>query len=188
MQMRCNRLASSRTPQPFQSRPWGARRCRGAGVVVSAEEAKRDPAKAPLISSKDIGTIPYLVDNESFTDLMAFSGPAPERINGRVAMWAFLICSLQELLYGQSVVQQFQAHPVATVFLGLTLSVASVAPKYVSGVSLNDLQEAASRDGLPQALRFFNKTHEIWLGRVAMLGLVGLAGLELYLGHPLFHR
>ena len=63
-----------------------------------------------------------------------------QRINGRVAMWAFLICSIQELLYNQSVVQQFQSHPVAAAFLGLTLSIASVAPKYVSGVSLNDLQ------------------------------------------------
>ena len=26
----------------------------------------------------------------------------------------------------------------------------------------------AGREGLPKELAFFNKTHEIWLGRVAM--------------------
>lgn len=93
-----------------------------------------------------------------------------QRVNGRVAMWAFLICSLQELFGGQSVTQQAIAHPISASFLGIILSIASVAPKYVSGVALNELHDAASRDGLPPALRFFNKTHEIWLGRVAMLG------------------
>ena len=87
-------------------------------------------------------------------------------------MWAFLICAIQEVFSGQSVTQQALAHPVSATFLGLILSIASVAPKYVSGVALSELHDAASRDGLPQALRFFNKTHEIWLGRVAMLGCV----------------
>lgn len=41
-----------------------------------------------------------------------------------------------------------------------------------------DLHNAASKDGLPKVLAFFNKTHELWLGRIAMLGLVGLAILE----------
>lgn len=95
---------------------------------------------------------------------------AMQRVNGRVAMWAFLICSIQELLYGQPVSQQALSHPISATFLGIILSVASVAPKYISGVALNELHDAASRDGLPPALRFFNKTHEIWLGRVAMLG------------------
>lgn len=95
---------------------------------------------------------------------------AMQRINGRAAMWAFLICSIQELTSGQSVTQQAAAHPIAATFLGLILSVASLAPKYVSGVSLSELLDAASREGLPQALRFFNKTHELWLGRVAMIG------------------
>ena len=78
VQVSGNRLTSSRISQPFQSRPCSARRCRGSGFVVRAEEEKRDPSKAPLISSKQIGSIPYLEDNESFTDLMAFKGPAPE--------------------------------------------------------------------------------------------------------------
>ncbi len=49
-------------------------------MVRAADGAveKADPKAAPLLSSKDIGPIPYLVDNESFTDLMGFKGAAPE--------------------------------------------------------------------------------------------------------------
>lgn len=93
-----------------------------------------------------------------------------QRVNGRVAMWAFFICSLTELTAGQSVLEQAAAHPISATFLGALISLASLAPKYVSGVSLAELQDAASRDGLPENLRFFNKTHELWLGRVAMIG------------------
>ena len=93
-----------------------------------------------------------------------------QRTNGRIAMWAFLICSIQEFFSGQTVTQQAVAHPVSATFLGIILSIASLAPKFVSGVALGELHEAASREGLPPSLRFFNKTHEIWLGRVAMIG------------------
>lgn len=85
-------------------------------------------------------------------------------------MWAFLVCALTEVFGKQSVPEQVLAHPVSATLLGVLISIGSIAPKYVSGVSLNDLQEAASREGLPTGLRFFNKTHEIWLGRVAMIG------------------
>lgn len=51
---------------------------------------------------------------------------------------------------------------------------------------MQDLLETASRDGLPANLRFFNKTHEVWTGRVAMLGFLGLVGVELFLGRGLF--
>lgn len=60
----------------------------------------------------------------------------------------------------------------------------------VSSVSaamlLQELTETASRDGLPANLRFFNKTHEVWTGRVAMLGFLGLVVVEIYLGRGLF--
>ena len=48
-----------------------------------ANEVSRDSVpglkkNVPVISSKQIGTIPFLEDNESFQDLLAFTGPAPE--------------------------------------------------------------------------------------------------------------
>lgn len=47
------------------------------------------------------------------------------------------------------------------------------------------LHESASREELPKVLAFFNKTHELWLGRVAMIGIVGTAVLEAVKGSPL---
>jgi len=48
----------------------------------------------------------------------------------------------------------------------------------LSGFPAEDLHSAASKDGLPKVLAFFNKTHELWLGRIAMLGITGLAIVE----------
>ena len=104
-------------------------------------------------------------------------------------MMAFLLISIGELTSGRSVVEQLERHPLWTFVFATTLSVASVLPKLVSGTALNDLHEAASRDGLPQNLRFFNKIHEVWVGRVAMLGLSGLILVEaLVTKGALFHR
>ncbi len=47
------------------------------------------------------------------------------------------------------------------------------------------LHESASREELPKVLAFFNKTHELWLGRVAMIGIVGTGVLEAVKGSPL---
>lgn len=57
---------------------------------------------------------------------------------------------------------------------------------FPAGCVLQELTETASRDGLPANLRFFNKTHEVWTGRVAMLGFLGLVVVEIVLGRGLF--
>ena len=109
-----------------------------------------------------------------------------QRINGRVAMLAFALVSLSEVTSHRGILQQLQAAPVKTAWFMLLISVGSLIPKYVSGVSLADLYEAASRDGLPDNLKFFNKTHEVWLGRVAMVGVLGLTAVEVVKGGALF--
>ena len=63
-----------------------------------------------------------------------------QRINGRIAMMAFLLISLGELSSGRSVTQQLSVHPIWTTFFAATLSVASLMPKLVSGTSLDTLQ------------------------------------------------
>lgn len=35
-------------------------------------------------------------------------------------------------------------------------------------LTVNIIEVIAGREGLPKELAFFNKTHEIWLGRLAM--------------------
>lgn len=133
-----------------------------------------------------IGSITLTEDKETIQDVMAFTGPAPERVNGRLAMLAFVAVAFGELTTGKSVLEQVPTVPFRIVIVSLLISAASIIPKYSSGTSLHDLTEAASRTGLPPQLKFFNKTHEVWLGRVAMLGFTGLIIAELVKGGALF--
>ena len=101
-------------------------------------------------------------------------------------MLAFVAVAFGELTTGKSVLEQVPTVPFRIVFVSFLISVASILPKYSAGVSLQEITEAASRTGLPPQLRFFNKTHEVWLGRVAMLGFTGLIIVELFKGGALF--
>ena len=83
--------------------------------------------------------------------------------------------------------EQFSVAPFKVTFFMLLISIGSLVPKFASGVPLSKLYDAASRGSMPSALAFFNKTHEIWLGRVAMIGILGLAATETFLHRALFH-
>ena len=109
-----------------------------------------------------------------------------QRVNGRLAMLAFVAVVFGELTTGKSVLEQVPTVPFRIIFVSILISIASIVPKYSSGTSLHELTEAASRTGLPSQLSFFNKTHEVWLGRVAMLGFTGLIGVEFFKGGALF--
>ena len=49
-------------------------------------------------------------------------------------MWAFLVCMLTERFTHLSILQQAAQHPFNVVFLGLLISLASIIPKYTTGV------------------------------------------------------
>ncbi|XP_061994679.1 early light-induced protein 1, chloroplastic-like [Rosa rugosa] len=119
------------------------------------------PPRTPKVSTK-------------FGDVFAFSGPAPERINGRLAMVGFVSALAVELLKGQDVFSQISDGGVS-LFLGtsILLSVASVIPLF-QGVSV----ESKSK-GL------MTSDAELWNGRLAMLGLVALAFTEYVKGGTL---
>jgi len=109
-----------------------------------------------------------------FSDLFAFSGPAPERINGRLAMIGFVAALAVELSKGTDLFDQI-SNGGAQWFLGTTilLSVASLVP-FFRGQSPEE-----ETDGL------MNSDAELWNGRLAMLGLVALAVTELVKGGAL---
>ncbi|PRQ36108.1 putative chlorophyll A-B binding protein [Rosa chinensis] len=119
------------------------------------------PPRTPKVSTK-------------FGDVFAFSGPAPERINGRLAMVGFVSALAVELLKGQDVFSQISDGGVS-LFLGtsILLSVASLIPLF-QGVSV----ESKSK-GL------MTSDAELWNGRLAMLGLVALAFTEYVKGGTL---
>ncbi|TQD82652.1 hypothetical protein C1H46_031765 [Malus baccata] len=109
------------------------------------------------------------------SDVLAFSGPAPERINGRLAMVGFVAALAVELSKGQDVFAQISNGAGIPLFLGtsILLTVASLVP-LLKGVSA----ESKSK-GL------MTSDAELWNGRLAMLGLVALAFTEYVKGGTL---
>ncbi len=102
-----------------------------------------------------------------FGDVLAFNGPAPERINGRLAMIGFASALLVELNNGQDVITQI-TNGGTTWFIGtsVVLTLASLIP-FFKGVSVQRVSDGIMT---PDA--------EMWNGRLAMLGLVALAVTE----------
>lgn len=59
-----------------------------------------------------------------------------QRVNGRVAMWGFAAGVAAELGSHESIVRQAAGHPFGVTFFMLLISVASIMPKFASGVSI----------------------------------------------------
>ncbi|KAG5560213.1 hypothetical protein RHGRI_003488 [Rhododendron griersonianum] len=109
-----------------------------------------------------------------FFDVFAFSGPAPERINGRLAMIGFVAAIAVELSKGEDVFAQISNGGIPWFVLTTgVLSAASLIPLF-SGVTV----ESKSRP-------FWSSDAEMWNGRFAMLGLVALAFTEFVKGGAL---
>lgn len=109
-----------------------------------------------------------------FSDVLAFSGPAPERINGRLAMVGFVAALAVEIANGQDVFTQISNGGIPW-FLGtsVVLSVASLIPLF------KGVRAETKSDGL------MTSDAELWNGRFAMLGLVALAFTEYVKGGTL---
>ncbi|KAL5542041.1 hypothetical protein UlMin_009751 [Ulmus minor] len=109
-----------------------------------------------------------------FSDLFAFGGPAPERINGRLAMVGFVAALAVEVSKGQDLFAQISDGGIPWFLAtSILLSVASLIP-LLKGVSAE-----SKSDG------FMTSDAEIWNGRFAMLGLVALAFTEFVKGGTL---
>ncbi|KAL5782693.1 hypothetical protein ACOSP7_007722 [Xanthoceras sorbifolium] len=109
-----------------------------------------------------------------FSDVLAFSGPAPERINGRLAMIGFVAAMAVEIANGQDLLDQISNGGIPW-FVGtsVVLSLASLIPLF-KGVSVESKSEG-----------LMTSDAEMWNGRLAMLGLVALAFTEYVKGGTL---
>ena len=132
--------------------------------LSSTPESKLNPSAAP--ETPKVST--------KLSDVLAFSGPAPERINGRLAMVGFVAALAVELSKGQDVFTQLSNGGIP-LFLGtsIVLSLASLIPLF-KGVTAESKSEG-----------FMTSDAELWNGRLAMLGLVALAFTEYVKGGTL---
>ncbi|CAN6197044.1 unnamed protein product [Urochloa humidicola] len=107
-------------------------------------------------------------------DALAFSGPAPERINGRLAMVGFVSALAVEASRGDGLLSQAGSGSGLAWFAATAamLSVASLVPVLRA-------ESAEARSG-----GVMSGDAELWNGRFAMLGLVALAFTEHLTGAP----
>ena len=68
---------------------------------------------------------------------MAFSGPAPETVNGRLAMLGFAAALGAELSTGEPVVQQLSDAPAAILAVFVAFAIASLVP-ILKGANLKE--------------------------------------------------
>ncbi|XVF63045.1 hypothetical protein PTKIN_Ptkin09bG0057100 [Pterospermum kingtungense] len=139
-------------------------------VRCMAEEEEQAPGRKP--NPTPAPATPKV--STKFSDVLAFSGPAPERINGRLAMVGFVAALAVELSKGQDVFTQISNGGIP-LFLGtsIVLSLASLIPLF-KGVTVESKSEG-----------FMTSDAELWNGRFAMLGLVALAFTEYVKGGTL---
>ncbi|KQK20611.1 high molecular mass early light-inducible protein HV58, chloroplastic [Brachypodium distachyon] len=160
---------------------------RRALVVRAQTEPEMDPTKETTSASTSSPTPspstpspspaapkPKVKASPSVWDALAFSGPAPERINGRLAMVGFVAALSVEAARGGGLLSQAGSGAGLGWFLTTTalLSVASLVP-LLQGQSVES-----------KSTSFWSSDAELWNGRFAMLGLVALAVTEFITGTP----
>lgn len=112
----------------------------------------------------------------AFPDAMRFNGAAPEVINSRLAMLGCVAALAAELTTQTTVFEQFSKTPGPIIGTFVLFSVASLIP-ILKGVPRRG---GKYWGGLPQ----FTPDAEITVGRVAMLGFLGIVVNELITKTP----
>jgi hypothetical protein len=104
---------------------------------------------------------------------MAFSGPAPEIINGRLAMMGFIAAVGAEIASGEPVLRQWAEEPTGIAAFFLLIIAGSLAPMFLG------VQRKESFGPLSPNAEQFN-------GRAAMIGFAAMLILEQVNGRSLF--
>lgn len=116
----------------------------------------------------------------ALSDAMRFKGAAPEIINSRLSMLAFIAAVGAELSTGQTVIQQFNTAPKAVIATVVIFAVATLIP-ILRGVPRKDAKEFG---GLP----LFTSKAELINGRLAIIGFPALLIQEAIINAPTFSK
>ncbi|GBF88350.1 hypothetical protein Rsub_01062 [Raphidocelis subcapitata] len=167
-----------RAPRPAAAATDSPRTASGAAASTSS-----GPAMVPAASAGGGGSstgasggggggLPYKRPNVSLFDALKFNGPAPELVNGRLAMVGLLAVARAEAETGQTALQLLQ-HGTPWQYAGAALWVwASMVP-ILSGAR-------------HEAFGMFTPRAEYANARAAMLGWAVLLALEHKAGVPFF--
>ncbi|RLM87643.1 low molecular mass early light-inducible protein HV90, chloroplastic-like [Panicum miliaceum] len=136
--------------------------------TTAAASSSPSPAPSTPLTAKPKAASPGL------WDALAFSGPAPERINGRLAMVGFVSALAVEASRGGGLLSQAGSGS-GLAWFAATAAVLSVA-------SLVPVLRGESAEGRSGGV--MSADAELWNGRFAMLGLVALAVTEYITGAP----
>lgn len=144
-------------------------------VVRAAKKSNRPEETGPTMEPTPV--VEPTTNKPGLLDALAFSGPGPERINGRLAMVGFVSALAVEASRGVGLLSQAGDGAGLTWFAytALVLSAASLAP----------LLQGETAEGRSGGL--WTADAELWNGRAAMLGLVALAATEYLTGSPLIN-
>lgn len=129
-------------------------------TLVEAAEPMAAAEPTPIKSTVTESTMAA----PSFGEAMAFAGPVPEVVNGRLAMVAVVAALAAEFSSDESVLRQFSDAPAAVLGLVAITTIASFIP--------------VLRGNKAESLGPFNATAEMANGRAAMLGLAFLLLIE----------
>eukprot|EP00775_Hariotina_reticulata_P006950 gene6950-biopygen8745 len=136
--------------------------------VQNKEEGNVSPRMAELRA--DLGN--------SVTDLsqlQTFDGPAPETINGRLAMLAVVTGLAGEWLTGKGLLEQTADHPVVVFASFVIISIATYVPLFKGHTRKEPFANSfLGLNWTPQA--------ENWNGRLAMMGFTGMILTEAIAG------
>ena len=116
---------------------------------------------------------------ETFKEIMGFSGWAPEVINCRAGMIAFVAAMGAEMQSHETFFVQFHDHVFSLVFASLLITVASFMPS---------MQNADNYTSKPSSKPYgiFTPEAELTNGRAAIVGLLTVTIVEKIMGHGFF--
>ncbi|XP_066391666.1 low molecular mass early light-inducible protein HV60, chloroplastic-like [Miscanthus floridulus] len=147
--------------------------CARGGLAIHVDAWRRHPPSSRACTSTSPLLSPACASiTHNLRDALAFSGPAPERINGRLAMVGFVSALAVEAYRGGGLLSQAGSGS-GLAWFAATAAVLSVA----SLVPLLRGDSAEARSGAVTSA-------DAELGRFAMLGLVALAFTEYLTGAP----